>query len=199
MEIKRIVAGALSSNGYVIYEKGHKMCYIIDPGYNAKAFLDIMEEEGLELKAILLTHYHYDHVGAVEDLVKSTGCSVYLHSRDSELYDFSVIAMKEGYVFSLSHDELKVIHTPGHTGGSVCLVSELSKKAFSGDTIFNVDLGRTDLAEGNPEEMKQSISQKINLWPDQMTIYPGHGDHCTMEYVRQVNTEFLDIVGKKLK
>ena len=78
--------------------------------------------------------------------------------------------------------------------GGVCFYSEQSKLAFTGDTIFNVDLGRTDLADGSPSDMENSIRNIINLWSNEITIYPGHGDSCNMKYVRKYDQEFLDIV-----
>ena len=87
-----------------------------------------------------------------------------------------------------------VIHTPGHTRGGVCYFSEKSKVVFTGDTIFNVDIGRTDFEDGSPDQMERSILDKINTWPNDIFIYPGHGDGCTMKKVRQINTEFLDVV-----
>lgn len=100
-------------------------------------------------------------------------------------------------MFDLEGEEIRVIHTPGHTGGSVCFMSEKSKVCFTGDTIFNVDLGRTDLEGGSEEEMIDSILNIIDKWPNDIMIYPGHGDGCTMKKARQINTEFNDIVNKR--
>lgn len=195
MKIKRFIGGMLESNGYVIYQRDGGACYIIDPGYNPKVFIEYVKEHALAVQGILLTHHHYDHVGAVERLVDAFGCSVQLHRADCDAYRKPVdVYLEEGDVIDLEGEEIKVIHTPGHTKGGVCFYSEKSKACFTGDTIFNVDLGRTDLGDGSDAEMRDSILKKINLWSNEITIYPGHGDECTMKKVRQINREFLDIV-----
>lgn len=197
MKIKRIIGGNLESNGYIIYDREQGECYIVDPGYNGEKFVKLADELGLTLKGILLTHHHYDHVGGVDKIKAMTGCQVYLHRADSDMYKKQVdLLLENGDKLLLGEEEIKVLHTPGHTRGSVCYYSEQSKLVFTGDTIFNVDLGRTDLADGSPSDMEYSIRNIIDLWNNEITIYPGHGDSCNMKYVRKYNQEFLDIVGK---
>ena len=126
-----------------------------------------------------------------------TNCLLYIHKADTDMYKKTVDVMLEGDdKLTLSREEIIVIHTPGHTMGSVCFYSEKSKLAFTGDTIFNVDLGRTDLSDGSQKEMEASIRNIISKWSNEITIYPGHGDSCTMKYVRKNNQEFLDILYK---
>ena len=91
--------------------------------------------------------------------------------------------------------KLVVIHTPGHTKGGICLMAERDRVCFTGDTIFNADLGRTDLNDGSYEEMADSILNVVNKWGNDLTIYPGHGDPATMKTVRKINLEFLEIVN----
>jgi len=197
MKMKRLIGGNLESNGYVIYDREQGECYIVDPGYNGEKFLKIVEELGLSLKGILLTHHHYDHVGGVDKIKAVTGCPVYIHSADSDMYKKQAdVLLENGDRLQLGDEEIKVIHTPGHTRGSVCYYSEQSRLVFTGDTIFNVDLGRTDLGDGSPADMESSIRNVIDLWKNDITIYPGHGDSCMMKYVRKYNREFLDIVEK---
>lgn len=197
MKIKRIIGGNLESNGYVIYDKEQGECFIIDPGYNGEKFLKVADDLGLALRGILLTHHHYDHVGGVDKIKAATGCPVYIHRDDSDMYKkHADVLLENGDKLMLGTEEIKVLHTPGHTRGSVCYYSELSKLVFTGDTIFNVDLGRTDLADGSPTDMEYSIRDIIDLWSNEITIYPGHGDSCNMKYVRKYNQEFLDIAGK---
>jgi hydroxyacylglutathione hydrolase len=195
MKIKRLIGGNLESNGYIIYDKEGGKGYIIDPGYNAPKFLKEIAALKIELLGILLTHHHYDHVGAVEAIVKATDCPVMLHRDDCDMYGKSVARMLEdGETLMLGEEEIRVIHTPGHTKGGICFYSEKSKLAFTGDTIFNVDLGRTDLDDGSEAEIAESIRGTIALWGNDITIYPGHGDPATMKYVRKHNREFLDLV-----
>lgn len=202
MKIKRFIGGLLESNGYIIYQKDGGDAYLIDPGYNSKVFIEYIREHGFSLKGILLTHYHYDHSGVADRVKAAFDCPIYLHRRDCDIYfkEFKRnvdIYMEDGDVFDLEGEEIRVIHTPGHTGGGVCFMSEKSKVCFTGDTIFNVDLGRTDLEGGSEEEMIDSILNIIDKWPNDIMIYPGHGDGCTMKKVRQINTEFNEIVNKR--
>ena len=195
MKIKRLIGGNLESNGYVIYDREQGECYVVDPGYHGDKFVKIIQDLGLKIKGILLTHHHYDHVGGVDKIKEATDCSVLIHRADSDMYKRPVdVLLEDGDKLMLGAEEIKVIHTPGHTKGSVCFYSEQSKLAFTGDTIFNVDLGRTDLSDGSPFEMEHSIKDVINLWSNEITIYPGHGDSCNMKYVRKNNQEFLSIV-----
>ncbi|MDD4564205.1 MAG: MBL fold metallo-hydrolase [Eubacteriales bacterium] len=194
MKIKRFVGGNLESNGYIIYDKEHGECFIIDPGYNGEKFIKIIEELGLKLKGILLTHHHYDHVGGVNKIKESTGCTVYIHRADGDCYNKEAELLESGDTLLLGNEKINVINTPGHTKGSVCYYSEKSKLAFTGDTIFDIDLGRTDLADGSPAEMEKSILNIISLWSNEIMIYPGHGDSCTMKFVKENNQEYLGIV-----
>lgn len=195
MKIKRLIGGNLESNGYIIYDQIGGECFIIDPGYNGDKFLSVTNELNLNVKGILLTHHHYDHVGGVEKIREISGCNLFLHKADCDMYKKPVEEMLDnGDSITLGNEEIIVIHTPGHTKGSVCYYSEKSKLAFTGDTIFNVDLGRTDLSDGSPSDMEKSIKNIISLWSNEITIFPGHGDSCNMKYVRKYNQEFLDIV-----
>lgn len=202
MKIKRFIGGLLESNGYIIYQQDGGEAFLIDPGYNSKVFIEYIKEHDFTLKGILLTHHHYDHVGVADRVKAVFDCPVYLHRRDCDIYfrEFKKnadIYMEDGDVFDLEGEKIRVIHTPGHTGGGVCFMSDKSKVCFTGDTIFNVDLGRTDLEGGSEQEMRDSILNIIDKWPNDIMIYPGHGDGCTMKKVRQINTEFLDIVNKR--
>ncbi len=200
MKIKRFIGGMLESNGYVIYQKDGGDCFLIDPGYNSKVFIGFIEEKGFDLKGILLTHHHYDHVGAAERVKAVFDCPIYIHRNDCDMYCSTYkrnvdVYMEDGDVIDLEGEKIVVINTPGHTRGSVCFYSEKSKVCFTGDTIFNVDLGRTDLEDGSEKQMRDSILNIIDKWSNEIMIYPGHGDGCTMKKVRQINSEFLDIVN----
>ncbi len=198
VKIKRFIGGMLESNGYVIYRQEGGSCFIIDPGYNSRVFIDYVREHNLKARGILITHHHYDHTGAVQKVCEALNCPVYMHRADCDMYRKKVdVYMEDGDEIDLDGEILKVVSTPGHTKGSVCFVSEQSKAAFTGDTVFNVDLGRTDLEGGSWEDMENSILNVVDKWPGDMTIYPGHGDSCTMKTVRKINSEFLDIVKKR--
>ncbi len=197
MKIKRLIGGNLESNGYLIYDKDKGDCYIIDPGYEPKRYIKELEQMEVRVLGILLTHHHYDHVGAVEGIAQRFDCPVYLHREDCDRYGKSVdVVLEDGQKIFLGEEEIRVVHTPGHTKGSACFYSEKSKLAFTGDTIFNVDLGRTDLEDGSPSQMEGSIRDVISKWGNDITIYPGHGDPATMKYVRKHNQEYLEIMAK---
>ncbi len=198
MKIKRFISGLLESNGYVIYQQEGGDCFVIDPGYGARTFIDFIREHSLQLKGILLTHHHYDHTGAVKKLKAEFSCPVYMHRDDCDIYGKPVdVYMEDGDTFDLEGEELRVVSTPGHTRGSVCFVSDKSKVIFTGDTIFNVDLGRTDLEDGSEADMRKTIIDIVDGWSNDMMIYPGHGDGCTMKTVRRINGEFNDIVNER--
>lgn len=192
MKIKRFVGGSLESNGYVIYGKEKGGCYIIDPGYEPEKFIRYVEEEKLGLVGILLTHHHHDHVGGAARIADHFLCPVMIHYADRALYKGRVDKeLEDGDILDLDGETLKIFSTPGHTRGSICIVSEKSRVVFSGDTIFDTDLGRTDLADGSPSDMVRSCRQVINGWPNDYTIYPGHDGSATMKQIRKYNREFL--------
>jgi hydroxyacylglutathione hydrolase len=194
MKIKRFILGLLEANGYIIYQQEESVCYIIDPGAKADVFLEFMTRLSLTCKGILLTHHHSDHVGGVEKIRKTVDCPVYLHREDLDMYKRQASPIEDQDTFDLEGEIITVVHTPGHTRGSVCYYSEKSKLAFTGDTVFNVDLGRTDLIDGDDLQMEESIKNVIEKWSNEITIYPGHGDSCTMKKVRSINREYMEII-----
>lgn len=193
MKIKRYVGGSLESNGYIISNRSKGSCYIIDPGYEPKKFIDYIEDEGLKLLGIILTHHHYDHVGGAERIRDYFGVPVMMHEMDANVYKGTVDRqLSDGDVLNLDGETLQILNTPGHTWGSICILSEKSKVVFTGDTIFDADLGRTDLADGSPQCMEESCRSIIDKWSNEYTIYPGHDGSATMKQVRKYNQEFLE-------
>lgn len=192
LKIKRFVGGNLESNGYIVYKQSPGECYIIDPGYNPKKFIRFAEENQLIVKGIILTHLHHDHVGAASSIKASTACRIFMHEDDAFSYRGEVDEkIKDGHTFEYDGERLETIWTPGHTRGSICLMDRRSRVCFTGDTIFDTDLGRTDLDGGSEEDMKNSIRNIIDYWENDITIYPGHDGSCTMKFVRKNNEEFL--------
>ena len=209
MVIKRFIGGILQANCYVVSPRASDAqaqgntktpCYIIDPGYDPKKVLQYIKENALAPEGIILTHHHVDHSGNAAYLRKELGCPIMIHREDADMFREGADSfLEDGDVLTLSKGskdlKLQVLHTPGHTRGGVCLMSQRDKVCFTGDTIFNVDLGRTDLEDGSEAEMVRSIKDVVDQWGNDVTIYPGHGDPATMKTVRKINREFLEIVN----
>ena len=191
LNVHALVLGAYQTNCYIIHDDASKTCCVIDPGYQSEDILDKLTDLGLSLEAILLTHGHFDHVGAVRDLVADTGCAVYLCAEDlnmpanltaGQLYYTNTYA--EGSQLHLAGLDITVLHTPGHTPGSVCLL--VDSTLFAGDTLFAGSCGRTDLPGGSWEQMQQSLKRlsqiEANLW-----VLPGHGESTTLNEEKRHN------------
>ncbi len=206
MKVYKLIVGVLHSNCYVVETK-EKNAVIIDAGAEADRILNFCEEKGLNIKKILLTHGHFDHMCAVAPIVLKTGASVYIHHSDAaklQSEEKSLSNVIPGVVFYkvskyntaseneiISQDEVsfKVLHTPGHTKGSVCYITE--DIIFSGDTIFCGNVGRTDFPDGSLEEMKKSVNRIKNL-EGNYTIYCGHENSTTLENERKTNFYMRD-------
>ena len=201
MKIKRIICGSLEANCYIVYEQGGGSAYIIDPGYDVKQTQNFVEEQKLTVMAILLTHIHHDHSGKAKALADIYDVEVCAHRAELDFDHFKGRGyaskfFEGGETLDLDGNIITVFHTPGHSAGGLCYYSEKSRTAFTGDTIFNVDLGYTHFPGGSAESMKMSIQNVVNKWGNDVTIYPGHGDPATMKSVREVNREFIDMVAK---
>ena len=153
INIRTLPLGAYQTNCYLVWGEDSSTCVVIDPGYEPDTVLDEAKKLGKEIAAILLTHGHFDHVGAVRDLAAETGCPVYLHEADLSMPPqmtagplYYTNTYGEGDFVEKAGLAFKVLHTPGHTPGSVCLQCE--NALFSGDTLFWGSCGRTDLPGG---------------------------------------------------
>jgi len=200
MNIKCIVSGSLEANCYIIYRKDGGSAYIIDPGYDFKHTQDFVEEHKLSVKAILLTHTHPDHSGKANALADHFGVKVMARREEFDFFKgggrLLVDHLFEGEeTLDLDGEEISVLHTPGHTAGGLCFYSEKSRVAFTGDTVFNIDLGYTHFKGGSEAQMKVSLKNVVDKWGDDVVIYPGHGDPAPMSYVRKENREFLEMVA----
>ena len=192
MKIKRFVGGSLESNGYIISTKNKGECFVMDPGYEPAKFIKYVQQEELNIKGIILTHHHHDHVGGAAKIADYFDCPVMMSFEDSIMYKGKVHKyLSHGDVLDLDGEKLEIVSTPGHTHGSICIVSPKSNVVFTGDTIFDTDLGRTDLEDGSWSDMVDSCKLVIDKWPDRYTIYPGHDQSATMKVVRKYNIEFL--------
>lgn len=198
MKVKRFIGGSLEENSYVVYRKTGGECYIIDPGHSADKILKFIKEEKLSPKGILLTHHHYDHTDAVDKIRESRELPVFLHREDLDMYGNDVDVILEGDdVLMLDNEAFTVIHTPGHTGGSVCYYFEESKIIFTGDTLFCDDIGRTDFKDSDDRRMHKSCHRLSDLLSGDTTVYPGHDNFNSMKAIRKINSYFNEYAGVK--
>ena len=188
MNNQKLTLGLYQTNTYLLANDTEAV--VIDPGYEPDTILDALE--GKELKAILLTHGHFDHVGAVKELVAETGCAVWIHAAEATMPPmvtagplYFTHTYDEGDTVSpMEGLELTVLHTPGHTPGSVCLL--MGREMFSGDTLFACSFGRTDLPGGDPRKMMESLRRLASLQGN-FFIHPGHGGSTTLDAEKRFN------------
>ena len=190
LKIHTLTLGMYQTNTYIIHEENSKGCCVIDPGYEADAILRKCEALGLNVEAILLTHGHFDHVGAVRDLAADTGCRVFACAGDEQLPPmftggklYVTDRYEEGTILNIAGLYIRVLHTPGHTPGSVCLL--VDDVIFSGDTLFAGSCGRTDIG-GSWTEIQTSL-KRLSLLEGDFTVYPGHGESTTLAAERRYN------------
>lgn len=203
MKIYTLPLGMLQTNCYLLATEGGHAA-LVDPGADAQQVVRALATLGLQPRMILLTHAHYDHIGAVRELQEYyPGIQVLLGEGDTEMYQSPELnlggrfedaarftgltydrALRDGETVQLDEVSLRVLHTPGHTQGGVCYVGE--GVLFSGDTLFCREVGRTDLYGGSFEALKQSITRLYQLKGDYQ-VYPGHGEATTLEEERREN------------
>lgn len=189
MTITTVPLGLYQTNCYILAEGDR--CLVIDPGEEAEKLLALLQRQNLTVEAVLLTHGHFDHVGAVKTLAAETDCRVFLHEEEltlpaamtaGKLYYTDLY--KEGDRLTLAGMTFEVLHTPGHTPGSVCL--RFDQHLFSGDTLFAGSCGRTDFPGSSPAAMVRSLSRLSKL-EDDLKVYPGHGEDTTIGEEKRYN------------
>lgn len=210
MKIDSLILGMICTNCYIVSDEATKEAIVIDPADQADKIIDYLEAHGLSLKAILLTHGHFDHISGVKGLKRRFPVSVYANKEEEALLEnpqwngsfqlikpVTVVAdewMEEEKELVFGSLSCRVIETPGHTRGCVCYYFEKEQVLFSGDTLFLESVGRCDMATGNEQKIMESIQNKLMCLPDNIIVYPGHGDKTSIGYERK-NNPFLNQEG----
>ncbi len=185
------------TNTYIVTDEESGETAVVDPGVGDEKLIEKLEEK--PVKFILITHGHFDHIGGVNFVKERTGAKVVVHREDEEMLNdsekncgeiaepiISDILVEDGSKLMLGNSEITVMHTPGHTKGGVCYIFPQDRVLFSGDTLFKLTAGRTDLYGGNPRTELMSL-EKIGGLDGDYKVYPGHDDSTTLDFERQYN------------
>lgn len=196
--------GRLACNCSVFGDETTREAIVVDPGDDIADILAVIERHQLKVTAIVITHAHIDHIGGAAKMKAATGAPVWMNENDQELYDHldmqaawlqtatpertSIdIAARDGDVVKLAGAGFHVMHTPGHTQGSLCLWIPTENKLVAGDTLFRESIGRTDLPGGNMRQILKSIHTQLLALPEEATVIPGHGENTTIGWEKRRN------------
>ena len=201
MIIRRVIVGPFATNCYIVGSESTREGMIVDPGADARRILNKLDELRLDIKLIVLTHGHIDHIGALREVKEATRADVCIHTSDSRFIRERPLStvfgtqypalpatdclLKGGDSIDVGDLHFLVEHTPGHTPGGICLIGH--GVAFTGDALFNFGVGRTDFPGGSHTQLINSIHTKLMILPDSTVVYPGHGPETTIGTERQGN------------
>lgn len=204
MVVKTLVVGPFGSNCYIVGSSSGTQGMIIDPGAEPETILRTVQQMGLSIPLIVVTHAHMDHVDALHEVKEKTNAQFALHEAEKELLSAAPMSMlaslgivpsksppqpdrllNDGDRIDVGELHFEVLHTPGHSPGGICLLGH--EVIFSGDTLFNFGIGRTDFSGGSYESLMNSIHDKLMVLPDETVVYPGHGPATTIGDERRGN------------
>ena len=204
MRIGKFVLGPVGTNCYIVSSEKNKECFVIDPAACPPEFISYIKDMGMKVKAVLLTHGHFDHIMGLDGFLKEFPVPVYAHEAERELLESaelnsSASMLGQPYTFSgaeyvTDRQELEVagfavqvIYTPGHTAGGCCYYIPAENVLFSGDTLFHGSIGRTDLPTGSMGQLVNSIRDRLFVLPDETKVCPGHMDETAIGYEKKYN------------
>lgn len=203
LQIERLILGMVRTNSWLAINNETKEVLFIDPADEGKKIQQKVTELGLIPAGILLTHGHFDHIGAVDDLKKIYGIECYAGAEEKDVLEnpaynlsashgagYAVYAehfLKDGEILELAGFEIRVIATPGHTKGGVCYYLPQEKVVFSGDTLFKTSIGRTDLPTGSMGTLVRSVRSLLSALPEDTLVYPGHESETKVSFERRFN------------
>ena len=203
LKIGRIVMGICQTNCYFVYEEGRTDVIVFDPADKGDYIYQALKEKGFLVKAILLTHGHFDHIWGVEKLKELSGAKVYAYEGEKEVCESASVNVsknagraceikadeyiRDGEEITVAGISCQLLATPGHTKGSCCYYFEKDKLLISGDTLFQESVGRTDLPTGNMSSLVRSVREKLMILPEDVKVYPGHGESTTIGHEKELN------------
>jgi glyoxylase-like metal-dependent hydrolase (beta-lactamase superfamily II) len=203
LKVDHYVVGPVQTNCYVAVNSDTKECFVVDPGAAASQLAERIRKDGYTPVAVLLTHGHFDHAGAAEDLAKEFGAKIYAHEKEEDTLNdpgknlsgwegqmvsyHADVYLKDEEELDLAGLHIRVLHTPGHTTGGCCYYLPYEDVLFSGDTLFAQSVGRTDFPGGSMSQIVRSINDKLLVLPEHTTVYPGHNDATSIETERMYN------------
>lgn len=196
MRVERFLLGMIGTNCYLVYNEASKELVIVDPGGESAQMMNHIRQSGLKPQAILLTHGHYDHIAGVPAILKEYDIPVYAMDKEKKILESSgknvssmfgrpmtfsgATYIHDGDVLHLAGYDFQVFATPGHTCGGACFYVEEEGVLFSGDTLFNSSVGRTDFPTGSMSQIVRSIKEKLLVLPGDTMVYPGHNEVTTI-------------------
>lgn len=204
LKVGRILLGEIMTNGYFLYREGSDECIFADPGDSGAEVVEELSKRGLSIKAIILTHGHYDHMLGVDAMREKSGAKVYACDEEKDCLENPAINlsgnsmrgscsisadiyMKDGEETEICGMKFRLIHTPGHTKGGCCYYFYEDNSLICGDTLFEGSVGRTDFPGGSMSTLVRSIKEKLFILPEDTICYPGHGEATTIKEEKQYN------------
>lgn len=203
MKVEKFVTGIISTNCYLAINEETKQTVVIDPAACPSYLMSHIKSEGLKVEAILLTHGHFDHIMGIDGFLSEFDVPVYVHEDDADAMEDPVLNQSStytsGYTFGkarylrdrqtleLAGYTFQVIHTPGHTKGGCCYYVASEDVLFSGDTLFQNSVGRTDFVNSSTSDLMHSVREKLFLLPDDTIVYPGHMGETKIGHEKKYN------------